>query len=123
MESPKSFRTLLRVKFYNQFFIDRRGDVAPRGQDLNPPAKAFTIDLSPFWNPTSLGAIQGRDNPPHLPALLLNRHHIPGTDKIRGYSEPLPVNQNMAVPHQQDRKSTRLNSSHSQISYAVFCLK
>src|SRR2546430_4186195 len=24
---------------------------------------------------------------------------------------------------QQDRKSTRLNSSHSQISYAVFCLK
>src|SRR2546430_3946414 len=26
----------------------------------------------------------------------------------------------LAVP---DRKSTRLNSSHSQISYAVFCLK
>src|SRR5438270_10312665 len=24
---------------------------------------------------------------------------------------------------QADRKSTRLNSSHSQISYAVFCLK
>src|SRR2546430_12823082 len=28
-----------------------------------------------------------------------------------------------ASPLQQDRKSTRLNSSHSQISYAVFCLK
>src|SRR2546427_1419159 len=26
------------------------------------------------------------------------------------------------LPH-RDRKSTRLNSSHSQISYAVFCLK
>src|SRR2546430_4242028 len=25
--------------------------------------------------------------------------------------------------YQKDRKSTRLNSSHSQISYAVFCLK
>src|SRR5438270_10102242 len=25
--------------------------------------------------------------------------------------------------HYPDRKSTRLNSSHSQISYAVFCLK
>src|SRR2546427_7359543 len=25
--------------------------------------------------------------------------------------------------HDGDRKSTRLNSSHSQISYAVFCLK
>src|SRR5688572_32097985 len=26
-------------------------------------------------------------------------------------------------PAWEDRKSTRLNSSHSQISYAVFCLK
>src|SRR2546430_11868859 len=26
-------------------------------------------------------------------------------------------------PRRIDRKSTRLNSSHSQISYAVFCLK
>src|SRR5438876_6016101 len=25
--------------------------------------------------------------------------------------------------HQRDRKSTRLNSSHPSISYAVFCLK
>src|SRR2546430_9128323 len=29
----------------------------------------------------------------------------------------------VAGPARQDRKSTRLNSSHSQISYAVFCLK
>src|SRR2546430_3443205 len=29
----------------------------------------------------------------------------------------------MAVERETDRKSTRLNSSHSQISYAVFCLK
>src|SRR2546430_12418051 len=28
-----------------------------------------------------------------------------------------------AYPVRTDRKSTRLNSSHSQISYAVFCLK
>src|SRR5688572_31633996 len=28
-----------------------------------------------------------------------------------------------ALRDDQDRKSTRLNSSHSQISYAVFCLK
>src|SRR5688572_32454019 len=27
------------------------------------------------------------------------------------------------APWWEDRKSTRLNSSHSQISYAVFCLK
>src|SRR5688572_31550510 len=29
----------------------------------------------------------------------------------------------VARPPERDRKSTRLNSSHSQISYAVFCLK
>src|SRR2546430_3878829 len=29
----------------------------------------------------------------------------------------------MCSPPLRDRKSTRLNSSHSQISYAVFCLK
>src|SRR2546430_3142311 len=29
----------------------------------------------------------------------------------------------VVASHEVDRKSTRLNSSHSQISYAVFCLK
>src|SRR3712207_7748456 len=33
----------------------------------------------------------------------------------------LPVFERML--HRQDRKSTRLNSSHANISYAVFCLK
>src|SRR3712207_9554650 len=28
-----------------------------------------------------------------------------------------------ALPQPSDRKSTRLNSSHANISYAVFCLK
>src|SRR2546427_6099999 len=30
---------------------------------------------------------------------------------------------NLGASPEIDRKSTRLNSSHSQISYAVFCLK
>src|SRR2546430_10171131 len=33
------------------------------------------------------------------------------------------VLQRRGVVGVEDRKSTRLNSSHSQISYAVFCLK
>src|SRR3712207_7744629 len=36
----------------------------------------------------------------------------------RGLAEGLDVGR-----RQQDRKSTRLNSSHANISYAVFCLK
>src|SRR5256886_2216799 len=35
----------------------------------------------------------------------------------------IPQPGDTAVARLQDRKSTRLNSSHSQISYAVFCLK
>src|SRR5438270_7216053 len=36
---------------------------------------------------------------------------------------PGPRGPARAFPGEADRKSTRLNSSHSQISYAVFCLK
>src|SRR2546430_12349803 len=38
---------------------------------------------------------------------------------VPGQVHKLRNSQAMAI----DRKSTRLNSSHSQISYAVFCLK
>src|SRR5688572_30966859 len=34
-----------------------------------------------------------------------------------------PINGKILFRDGEDRKSTRLNSSHSQISYAVFCLK
>src|SRR3989475_2070599 len=38
--------------------------------------------------------------------------------------EPRRAGEEIAPPQaSRDRKSTRLNSSHSQISYAVFCLK
>src|SRR2546427_7581058 len=37
----------------------------------------------------------------------------------QGEEELLPMRMALVL----DRKSTRLNSSHSQISYAVFCLK
>src|SRR2546427_8144940 len=43
---------------------------------------------------------------------------FPGTE--RDYWVYVPKQYEAAKP---DRKSTRLNSSHSQISYAVFCLK
>src|SRR5256886_13514833 len=45
----------------------------------------------------------------------------PGSDR-RGRDHGLPPPA-AARADKADRKSTRLNSSHSQISYAVFCLK
>src|SRR3712207_8937640 len=46
------------------------------------------------------------------------------TDR-RGRLRPLAgqAAQRDARGHRRDRKSTRLNSSHANISYAVFCLK
>src|SRR3989442_6050435 len=44
------------------------------------------------------------------PALVLRRQH----QEDHHEAEP---------EHEPDRKSTRLNSSHVRISYAVFCLK
>src|SRR3712207_8329079 len=39
------------------------------------------------------------------------------------YSSDIAFGLGVAVSDLKDRKSTRLNSSHANISYAVFCLK
>src|SRR2546430_7796666 len=51
-----------------------------------------------------------------------------GTGPINQYVDPLTYAERLELSFHEvqaltDRKSTRLNSSHSQISYAVFCLK
>src|SRR5689334_24324368 len=48
--------------------------------------------------------------------------NIPAFESIKYVSEPV-VTIAVEPKHPKDRKSTRLNSSHSSISYAVFCLK
>src|SRR5206468_10472145 len=47
----------------------------------------------------------------------------PTVDKDRTVSRRSEPSSRTALTGEQDRKSTRLNSSHDQISYAVFCLK
>src|SRR2546430_13583247 len=52
---------------------------------------------------------------------------LPGPERERapqrGYVEHFHRRRTVLGHAGGDRKSTRLNSSHSQISYAVFCLK
>src|SRR2546427_2549667 len=48
-----------------------------------------------------------------LAGMLYERRHSRLIEAFGGIAKVVPL----------DRKSTRLNSSHSQISYAVFCLK
>src|SRR2546430_11507555 len=56
-----------------------------------------------------------------LPSSAPDRARHPPRAQPAGHHER-EVREDLAV-HRLDRKSTRLNSSHSQISYAVFCLK
>src|SRR3712207_6913264 len=62
------------------------------------------------------GAVAGREQPP-----AVQRHSEPvALDPQR---QRLPaVSRHPGVHAREDRKSTRLNSSHANISYAVFCL-
>src|SRR6266478_8329533 len=53
---------------------------------------------------------------PRLPALPHSRHGAARWSRARPAAA-------LRACTRGDRKSTRLNSSHSQISYAVFCLK
>src|SRR5204863_7601477 len=61
-----------------------------------------------------------RDPPEPDPALeeQLHRHLVRRIERGRGG----PARRGRRAP-EPDRKSTRLNSSHVEISYAVFCLK
>src|SRR5256886_12700706 len=57
----------------------------------------------------------------------LRRERRPRQDDVQRRPEPLhgfeAESECPLFLDRPDRKSTRLNSSHSQISYAVFCLK
>src|SRR6266567_8928711 len=71
---------------------------------------ALAVVLRQVMRPQVDDAVAQHGNRP-VPSDLLRdqrrRHHGPGLEQLPD----------------ADRKSTRLNSSHSQISYAVFCLK
>src|SRR3712207_7251243 len=62
-------------------------------------------DALPIWTKTQ--------EEKRMRALVLERQH---ELSLRDFELPLEVGP-------EDRKSTRLNSSHANISYAVFCLK
>src|SRR5690348_17568433 len=72
------------------------------------------------WNKQEPGRLVIAHGLPVLPTLRAGAH-------VDGFVE-LHLQQIGAIPRRsglwiKDRKSTRLNSSHPSISYAVFCLK
>src|SRR3712207_7945603 len=57
-------------------------------------------------------------------AVIIARNAILDIRNADPEHQSCPTGQGVHVrPGEEDRKSTRLNSSHANISYAVFCLK
>src|SRR5206468_4733183 len=74
-------------------------------QPVPPPVKRLGVhELAIPWNAAALSSFRGA-----------------ARQGYRAYAEVAIGEASSAA--KTDRKSTRLNSSHDQISYAVFCLK
>src|SRR5947209_15329144 len=72
----------------------------------------------------NMPAVDSRDLERSISQLLEPRIRSAMTGDEPFYIQHGPFErETMAAPPAQDRKSTRLNSSHANISYAVFCLK
>src|SRR3712207_8074237 len=66
-----------------------------------------------------------QEQPPRL--IVHAQHPLPSSSCAphisKVFRRPVSSSSPAASPGRGDRKSTRLNSSHANISYAVFCLK
>src|SRR5205085_10325008 len=108
-ELPKGAWRALR-RDLQIIFQDPLGSLDPRmtvGEIVGEPLRVHAPDLDRGARAAQLAAVLRRVG---LSAELASRypHELSG-----GQCQRVGI----------DRKSTRLNSSHSQISYAVFCLK
>src|SRR3989454_7102117 len=89
-----------------------------------PPRSTLFPYTTLFRSATMLGFFfeAGEDEEAEIagPIVISNGERVD-----EAYGPPPPKSARGVAPHggQRDRKSTRLNSSHLVISYAVFCLK
>src|SRR2546426_4496339 len=103
-----AFTTVFAVAFAAAFTAWRGLDFAVMRGALLPESDSWLSPTSRARSCTSASGARPRAETSALPPL---RHH----------GRPYP---HRAIPSETgDRKSTRLNSSHLVISYAVFCLK
>src|SRR2546422_3052608 len=90
------------------------------------------ISLFFFFNDTATTEIYTLSLHDALP--ICSGPNVPRAHRARGRGYPPPAQPGdrgscvscpaaSSLPDRKDRKSTRLNSSHGYISYAVFCLK
>src|SRR2546422_7720018 len=118
-------KSLRRVREYGGYeFLEaasgREGIEAVRRD--TPDAVLLDIKMPGMDGLEALDAIRAKDA--HTPILIVSGHgDIPtAVDAIHKGAYDF-LEKPLESERIQDRKSTRLNSSHGYISYAVFCLK
>src|SRR5947199_4771438 len=79
--------------------------------DALPISEAIRPVPSTVWSSESRGIA------------LRNSHQLRAPGNPKKYPIPVDMRISQVIRMSTDRKSTRLNSSHLGISYAVFCLK
>src|SRR5256712_1884666 len=135
-DDPGIVMTLRRVltEEGHQVQVETRGDNGLKGAR----GEAFDVVITDMKLPGLSGLDLVRELhgiQPRLPIILITAHGTTETaieaTKAGAYDyllKPFEIPElidlvEKAVASRRDRKSTRLNSSHDQISYAVFCLK
>src|SRR5690606_40868533 len=97
---------------------------APRALHSFPTRRSSDLETIRLSGPVST-LLEWDDAIPAFDELMLEVKRIAQV-RSQGLAEHCPVLTREVVESaqmQEDRKSTRLNSSHVKISYAVFCLK
>src|SRR5205814_8275936 len=92
--------------------------------DMLSPLPIFPLFSFTATPPPEIYTLSLHDALPIYEPRAVAKEHLIGPDRKRECSV-CPEVMNASVRHECviDRKSTRLNSSHLGISYAVFCLK
>src|SRR3712207_8596392 len=103
----------------------RLARVGERQDDAHPGSQIAAVDHAGEFSQVlgcDLDQEEGRIDPAALRKLLIGFGH--GRNQLAAGAQNLERTAlRFAADEIKDRKSTRLNSSHANISYAVFCLK
>src|SRR3712207_8758241 len=84
---------------------------------IRRPPRSTLFPYTTLFRSSELSGRRGHRLVPHRRGELLV------AERVRAVQRRRSAGRNADQPCLLDRKSTRLNSSHANISYAVFCLK
>src|SRR3989440_6875750 len=110
------------ANFALDFNLGASNTVAPAAISASTLASAVTVTVQPML---SASLAPDASKPVRVRGKLLSVATSASsyTVNVRPFNDAMDDDHGQMVVGTTDRKSTRLNSSHDQISYAVFCLK